>query len=63
MVHWYGSYDILGAVKMAKTVENVIYKVKMKLIWKNSQHCQEKKWSWIILYGSEIIMKIKKKNL
>lgn len=42
MVHWYGSYDILGAVKMAKTVENVIYKVKMKLIWKNSQHCQEK---------------------
>lgn len=30
MVHWYGSYDILGAVKMAKTVEIVIYKVKMK---------------------------------
>lgn len=64
MVHWYGSYDILGAVKMAKTVENVIYKVKMKLIWKNSQHCQEKKmimnhfvWVW------NMFMKIKKKNL
>lgn len=35
MVYWYGFYDILGVVKMVKTVENVIYKVKMKLIWKN----------------------------
>lgn len=64
MVHWYGSYDILGAVKMAKTVENVIYKVK-KWNWSEKIHSIAKKKNdhESFCMGLKYVHENKKKNL